>query len=68
MIKEDKTEGNSSEVTTSFDVLKKILVWFIVFCIVSMLIIILVFQPRFYTFVHNTIFIDNFFIITHFLM
>jgi len=45
-------EENQELISTKKDLIYKIIIWFLVLFISFMLIILIIFQPRFYTFVN----------------
>lgn len=63
MISKENEENPYEEPKSLGALLKKLLIWFIVFFIAVMLIMIIVYQPKFFTFVQQTINIGKSFII-----
>jgi len=45
-------DNNSSTKETKIGLIKKIIIWILVLFITIMLIVIVIFQPRFYTFIN----------------
>jgi hypothetical protein len=47
----DYDEKYNDDQKSNWDLIKKIIVWFIVFFVIAMMVLIVIFNPRFYTFV-----------------